>query len=202
MGVDVRFATRADAGEIGAVFARAFADDPVTSWVTPEAKRRALVLERLNTAIARWDGIPRGATYVAVADSAIIGAAVWQPPRHPVTWRSVPFALTAGAVLGRDIPRMTRAGSAAARARPRERHWYLQLLGVDPAVHGTGVGTALVRAHLGVIDAQRMPAYLETTIENLAFYDRLGFERFGELRIATGAPVEYSLRRIKVPPVG
>jgi ribosomal protein S18 acetylase RimI-like enzyme len=196
MGVDVRLATAADAAAIGGVFARAFAEDPVTSWVTPDAERRALVLRRLNTAIARYEGIPRGATYVAVVDGTIVGAAIWQPPgRHPVTWRTVPFALTAGTVLGTDIPRMTRAGGAAARARPRERHWYLQLLGVDPDAQGSGSGSALVRAHLGVVDAERMPAYLETTAQNLGFYSRLGFENVGEIRVGHGTPVEYSLLR-------
>jgi ribosomal protein S18 acetylase RimI-like enzyme len=196
MDVDVRLATVADADAIGALFARAFADDPVTSWVTPDARRRARVLERLNTAIARYEGITREATYAAVNGGEIVGAAIWQPPgRLPVTWRSIRFALSAGATLGRDIPRMSRAGAAAARARPRERHWYLQLLGVDPRLQGTGVGSALVRAHLPRVDAEGMPAHLETTVENLEFYRRLGFESVGSVQIAGGAPVEYSLFR-------
>jgi predicted N-acetyltransferase YhbS len=196
MSVDVRLATPADSAAIGTVLARAFADDPITSWVTADAGRRKRLLRRLNTAIARYEGIPRGATYVAVADGTIVGAAIWQPPgRHPVNWRSVPFALTAGVVLGRDIPRMTRAGAAAARARPQEPHWYLQLLGVEPSRHANGIGSALVRAHLGVVDGSGLPAYLETTVENLGFYAGLGFFPVGEIAIGRGAPGECSLVR-------
>jgi len=195
MGVDVRLARGSDAAAIGSALARAFADDPVTSWVTPDPARRARVLARINAAIARYEGIPRGATYVADNDGIVVGAAIWQPPSHPATWRSIPFALVTGATLGRDIPRMTRAGAAAARSRPRERHWYLQLLAVDPTVQGTGLGSALVRAHLEIVDAQRLPAYLETTAENLPFYRRLGFLPTGDIKIGGGAPKEFSLLR-------
>jgi ribosomal protein S18 acetylase RimI-like enzyme len=196
MTVGVRLARSSDAPAIGAILARAFADDPVTSWVTHGAERRARLLVRLNTAIARYEGIPRGGTYVAEDETRVVGAAIWQPPGpHPVNWRSVPFALTAGSALGRDIPRMTMAGRAAARARPRERHWYLQLLGVAPDAQGRGVGSALVRAHLTAVDSERMPGYLETTVENLGFYGSLGFQVVGEIAIGGGGPVEYSLLR-------
>ncbi|HEY1530817.1 MAG TPA: GNAT family N-acetyltransferase [Galbitalea sp.] len=196
MNVQVRLATVADAAPIGSMFARAFADDPVTTWVTPEPRRRATLLTRMNSLIARFEGVPRGATYVAEEAGTVIGAAIWQPPRpQPVNWRSVPFALRAGLALGESIPRMTRAGRAAAAARPPQRHWYLQLLGVDPAAQGTGVGSALVREHLALVDAQWLPAYLETTAQNLDFYGRLGFEPTGEITIGPGAPTEYSLLR-------
>lgn len=200
--VDIRLARAADATEIGRVLARAFAHDPVTSWVTRDPGRRERVLLRLNTAIARHEGIPRGATYVAEAASGIVGAAVWQPPaRLSLRWRSVPFALTAGLTLGRDIPRMTTMGRAAARARPHARHWYLQLLGVDPDAQHTGVGSALLRAHLAVVDSQRLPAYLETTAENLSFYERLGFGVAHEISVSRGAPLEFSLIRSAPSPV-
>src|SRR5580698_396869 len=196
MTVEVRLATLADAAAIGEVFALAFADDPVTTWVTPSAARRTRLLRRLNTAIARYEGVPLGATYVATDAGAVVGAAIWRPPgRHPVSWHSVRFSLVAGAALGRDIPRTIAAGRAAVRARPREPHWYLQLLGVHPDVQGKGVGSALVREHLRVVDAGRMPACLETTIENLEFYRRLGFEVRAEIVISAKAPREYSLVR-------
>jgi ribosomal protein S18 acetylase RimI-like enzyme len=200
MSVEVRLAAPSDAAGIGALFARAFAADPVTSWVTPDSARRAGLLQRLNTAIARHEGIPRGSTYVAETPAGLVGAAVWQPPgQRPVNWRApqyaVPFALTAGLALGRDIPRMTAAGRAAAKARPRRPHWYLQLLGVDPAAQHSGVGSAIVLDQLRRIDEQRQPAYLETTVENLEFYERFGFEVTGELAMPSGAPTEYSLLR-------
>ena len=196
MSVEVRLAVPADAATIGDIFSRAFAVDPVTSWVTPDAERRARLLRRLNTLIARYEGIPCGATYIAEDSKRAVGAAIWQPPGpHPLGWRTVPFSLGSGAALGRDIPRMIAMGRAVSAARPRMPHWYLQLLGVEPDAQGTGVGSALVREHLATVDAQGMPAYLETTTDNLRFYGRLGFEVTGEINIHDGAPAEYSLLR-------
>jgi hypothetical protein len=106
MSVEIRLAVASDAGAIGQLFARAFANDPVTSWVTPSRARRERLLQRLNTVIARYEGIPRGATYVARDNDTVIGAAIWQPPGpHPISWRTIPFALLAGRALGRDMTR-------------------------------------------------------------------------------------------------
>jgi ribosomal protein S18 acetylase RimI-like enzyme len=196
MTVEVRLATLADASAIGGVFAAAFAHDPVTSWVTPDETRRRRLLLRLNTAIARYEGVPLGATYVATDAGAVVGAAIWRPPgRERVRWGSVRFSLVAGAALGRDIPRTISAGRAAARARPREAHWYLQLLGVHPDAQGAGVGSALMREHLREVDAAGLSACLETTVENVEFYGRLGFGVRGEIVISREAPHEYSLLR-------
>jgi ribosomal protein S18 acetylase RimI-like enzyme len=194
--MDIHLAVAADAGAIGELYSRAFADDPMTSWVTRGAVRRSRVLRRLNTAIARYEGIPRGASYVARDAGAIVGAAIWQPPgAHPISWNSVPFALTAGRALGRDMGRMIAMGRAVAAARGSARSWYLQLLGIDPDRQGSGIGSALVREHLRVADEQRVSAHLETTIENLGFYARLGFEVTGEIVTGRGAPMEFSLVR-------
>jgi ribosomal protein S18 acetylase RimI-like enzyme len=196
MSVEVRPAVPSDAGAIGDLFARAFADDPVTSWVTPGAARRARLLRRLNTLIARYEGIPHGATYIAIVADTMVGAAIWRPPgARPISWRTIPFALTAGQILGRDMARMILMGRAVAAARPRARSWYLQLLGVEPNAQGSGVGSALVSEHLRLVDRERSAADLETTAENLAFYQRLGFEVSAEIIIGHGAPTEYSLRR-------
>ncbi len=194
MTVSVRAAVRGDAPAIGAMLARAFATDPVTSWATPDESRRERTLRNLYTAIVRHEGIP----FLAEDDPADgpLGAAVWVSPGwRAANWHSVPFALSAGRALGRDIPRMTVMGRAVARARPRTPHWYLQLLGVDPTRQGQGVGSALVRDRLAAIDEERLPAYLETTAENLAFYGRLGFGVTGEIVIARDARLEYSLLR-------
>lgn len=150
----------------------------------------------MNTLIARFEGIPRGATYVAEDGHTVVGAAIWQPPgRQTITVRSIPFALAAGAAIGRDVGRTIAAGRAAASARARNGGWYLQLLGVDPTVQGTGVGSDLVREHLRTVDAQHSPATLETTLENLPFYARMGFEPVSELVLGPRAPLEYSLVR-------
>ena len=46
---------------------------------------------------------------------------------------------------------------------PPEPHWYLPLIGVDPARQGQGLGAALMRPVLAKCDAAGLPAYLEST---------------------------------------
>ncbi len=196
MNSEIRRAVAADAGAIGALYSRAFADDPVTSWVTPDLVRRTRLLRRLNSEIARYAIGTQGVVYVAESAGALVGAAIWMPPTpHPFSWRAVPFGLRSGAALGRDIPRMIRMGRAVSSVRPPQPHWYLQLLGVEPTAQHTGVGSALVRAHLQNVDSEGLPAYLETTRENLVFYGTLQFEVIGEIRIHASAPGEFSLLR-------
>jgi hypothetical protein len=57
------------------------------------------------------------------------------------------------------------------------------------------VGTALIRDNLARIDAEGMPAYLESTNPaNLARYEALGFTRIGEFG-PVGGPVVTTMWR-------
>ena len=54
--------------------------------------------------------------------------------------------------------------------------WYLSILGVDPTRHGAGLGSQLVRAGLGRVDADGRPAFVETfNPRSVPFYERHGF---------------------------
>jgi ribosomal protein S18 acetylase RimI-like enzyme len=69
-------------------------------------------------------------------------------------------------------------------------HWYLFILGTDPAAQGHGLGSALLSDMLARVDASSMPAYLESSNErNIALYGRHGFEVTGEVTIPNGPRV-------------
>ena len=60
-------------------------------------------------------------------------------------------------------------------------HWYLQIIGVDPAYQGLGFSSRLLRPMLARIDRERMPCYLETeVVRNVTIYRRFGFEVVSE----------------------
>jgi ribosomal protein S18 acetylase RimI-like enzyme len=60
-------------------------------------------------------------------------------------------------------------------------HWYLQIIGVDPAYQGQGFSSRLLRPVLERIDRERMPCFLETnTGKNVSIYRRFGFEVVSE----------------------
>ena len=73
---------------------------------------------------------------------------------------------------------------------PREAHWYLPLIGVDPAHQGKGIGSVLLSQVLSTCDGQRLPAYLEATSpRNILLYKRHGFEAIGSIQVVDSPPV-------------
>jgi GNAT superfamily N-acetyltransferase len=72
------------------------------------------------------------------------------------------FGLRTVSVLG-GLERMEKR-------HPQDRsHWYLFILGTEPAAQGRGLGSALLAQMLARVDADGMPAYLESSNErNLA----------------------------------
>ena len=192
---DVRTLVTADAEKAVAMLARAFETDPFVKWFVRGDARHA---EGMRTffEIALHDlTLPFGECFVT---GGVEGAALWNPPG---TWnlglldklRLMPkFSRAAGA--GRLISVFLKTNPLTA-AHPREPHWYLFVLGVDPASQGRGLGRALVAPVLARCDRDGVPAYLETSKEeNLGFYTSLGFAVVGEHRIPDGPPVWF-LRR-------
>jgi len=57
------------------------------------------------------------------------------------------------------------------------RHWFLQILGVDPPHQGKGYASALVRPMLARLDQEKLPCYLETIDpRDVPIYEHLGFQ--------------------------
>ncbi len=91
--------------------------------------------------------------------------------------------------MGRDLPRFAAGVRAIEKRHPREPHWYLPVVGVEPSAQGHGRGSALLRHVLARCDADRTPAYLEATSEHSrALYLTHGFEVTEELRLPGGGP--------------
>ena len=81
---------------------------------------------------------------------------------------------------------MARVLQAMAAAAP---HWYLDTIGVAPTAQRRGVGKALIEHVLVHADAERLPAYLDTSAEwNLPYYKRFGFAVTAECRLPNGVP--------------
>ncbi|MGH3424010.1 MAG: ribosomal protein S18-alanine N-acetyltransferase, partial [Nocardioidaceae bacterium] len=73
------------------------------------------------------------------------------------------------------------AGMSLLGRKPRAEA-EVHTIGVDPAVQGGGVGTALLRVLLARADAEQAPVYLEVRTDNvpaIALYTAHGFEQVG-----------------------
>ena len=83
-----------------------------------------------------------------------------------------------------------------AKYHPDEVHWYLPLIGVDPAHQRRGHGDALMRYALEQIDREKVAAYLESSNpRNLSLYRRHGFEELGTIQVGSSPAIFPMLRR-------
>ena len=80
-------------------------------------------------------------------------------------------------------------------AHPSEEHWYLAILGTDPARQGNGVGRSLIAAVTDRCDTTGVGAYLESSkASNVPYYERFGFVVTGEIQVAD-SPILYAMWR-------
>jgi GNAT superfamily N-acetyltransferase len=184
----VRPATAADVKPLAAVMARAFYDDPPFIWMLPDPKTRLRRSRRFFATLARGEALAHGGIDVALVGTEVAGAAIWRPPGH---WETEQLRTALGLVraLGRRTGAAVALSQAMARAHPREPHWYLFAIGVDPARQGTGAATALLRPRLDQCDHDGLPAYLEATkATSVPLYQHFGFEPTGNPDLPDGAP--------------
>jgi ribosomal protein S18 acetylase RimI-like enzyme len=82
------------------------------------------------------------------------------------------------------------------RYHPSEPHWYLPLIGADPAQQNKGYGSALLRHALSRCDHDKTLAYLESSNpKNIPLYERHGFEALGTIQVGTSPPIVPMLRK-------
>ena len=200
-GVSVRAAVPRDVRPFAAMMGRAFYDDPPFEWMLPDERTRERRAAGVFATILRSQALRYGGVDVACRADAIVGGAIWLPPGHwaPTTGqqlRSLPgFIRALGGRMGSSMPIV----QAMARHHPREPHWYLYAIGVDPGSQGLGVASALLRPRLARCDQDHTPAYLESTkLSNVPIYQHFGFQVTGTVPVPAGAPVLTAMWRAGV----
>ena len=189
MPIDVRPARRSDVPALARALGRAFYDDPVMTWLQPDAGRRSAALAGFFGAMTRYHFLTGAGAEVATAESGIGAAALWDPPgRWHHSSREQVAMLPAVIRAFRGHLGAGRALTEAMQAvHPEEPHWYLAIIGSDPTVRGSGCGHALMRSRLDRCDAEHAPAYLESSNpDNIPYYNRFGFEVTGEIVMPDG----------------
>ncbi|QNJ94494.1 GNAT family N-acetyltransferase [Mycolicibacterium fluoranthenivorans] len=97
------------------------------------------------------------------------------------------------AVDGHGVSALDHLDRSSGARRPggipeaEEPNGYLAVIGSDPSVRGKGLGHVLMQSRLDRVDAEHAPAYLESSNpDNIAYYQRFGFEVTGEIRLPGG----------------
>jgi GNAT superfamily N-acetyltransferase len=179
-----------DQPRVIATLVSAFIEDPVERWLFPEPQQ---YLTHFPEFVAAFGGeaFARGTVW-ALADFA--AAAMWIPPG------AEPDADEIIRVLTECVSAEKHADTFAVleqmdRAHPTYAHWYLPWLGVDSPRTGTGLGGELLRQCLAVVDADHLPAFLETpNPRTIPFYERHGFEVTSIVQAGTCPPVTSMVR--------
>jgi len=162
-----------------AMLSRAFFHDPFSVYLYPDDEERTRRLPLLWSIPVRYSA--RSGEVTTTAD--LTGAACWLPPDEKgigVAYLLRSGILSAALRMGtRARQRMVKAQAYLTQAHQRymsEPHWYLWILGVEPACQGKGIGGTLLRAGLARADTAQMPCYLETmNAENVPLYEHFGF---------------------------
>lgn len=190
----VREADPADFAALTTSLARAFADDPVARWAAPRPKNRSRALRGFFNAYLKHKQ-PQG--FVSCA-SDCAGAAIWVPPGKPSMDAKELLDIirpNVATMLAFRSPLLAWGALKTDRHHPRDPHFYLAAIGVDPAAQGRGLGSQLLKPVLGICDQDRVAAYLESSDPaNVDFYARHGFRVVDEVRLPRG-PIIHTMWR-------
>lgn len=202
MGIEVRSARRSDVPALARVLGRAFQNDPVMMWLQPDSARRGTALAGFFGALTRYHYLAGAGVEVALSESGVGAAALWDPPgkgdpspREQIAMLPAVIRAFRGRLgEGRALTEQMKA------VHPEEPHWYLGVIGSDPEARGGGFGHALMRSRLDRCDAEGAPAYLESSNpDNIPYYNRFGFDVTGEIVIPDGPSLWPMWRAARLP---
>jgi GNAT superfamily N-acetyltransferase len=181
-----RAATLDDVPAVTACLASAFYQDPLWGpWMFPDEVSRTQGLSKLMRFFTTG-GVRHPWTRMMDNAEAV---AVWVPPGVPemTPEAEAGFAPLLEEVFGPRADEVHALFDLFDEHSPEdEPHYYLSLWATHRDHAGHGLGTALIHDNLARIDAERMPAYLESSNpKNIPRYEALGFRRRDEF-----APVD------------
>ena len=178
-----RAAAITDLDGVTATLTAAFANDPLWSWAFPDPDDLSVWWRFYIASAVRYPWVWVSGDYAA--------AAVWIPPNgvELTTEEEERVEPLLRDLIGPRCDDVLELLDRFEAAHPREKpHYYLSLLGTHPDRRGEGLGMALLAENLKRIDAEGVPAFLESSNPaNNERYERVGFRRIGEFTTPDGA---------------
>ena len=195
MALNTRRAGANDLESVVDTIAVAFHNDPVWSWAFPDEKARPAQFRRWWPLFVEG-ALAQGFSWMAAGAETVT---VWIKPNMPeLTDEAEARVLpTLEALLGARSRIVLEGLLRFEAAHPHDvPHYYLSFVATHDDHRGKGVGEQLLAQNLELIDAEHLPAYLESSNpNNLARYRRLGFEPLTEFSLPDNGPAVTTMWR-------
>jgi ribosomal protein S18 acetylase RimI-like enzyme len=185
MSAMIRTTSFVDVEPITATLARAFFDDPVMMHFLKDDEERRAKLPRVFKVLLGM-AMPHGLCRTTAGHEA---ATIWKPPGkwHLSLWDYVVNAPQLVGIFGANVLNVIATMDRVEKVHPAREHFYLQVIGTDPAKQGKGFASAVMRHQLAAADAAGIPCYLESSKDtNIPIYRSFGFEVTSEIKIPDG----------------
>jgi GNAT superfamily N-acetyltransferase len=195
--VAARPARPVDADAITETIATSFHNDPLWSWAFADETRRPAQFRIWWRVFV--DAAFRNDNWTWVTD-ACESVALWTRPggTELTTADETQLVRLVGDFIGGEHGNaVLHVLAQFDAAHPHDvPHYYLSIVGTHDDHRGHGIGEALLAENLEHVDAEHMPAYLESSNPaNLTRYERLGFVPAAEIFVAEGRPVVTTMWR-------
>jgi ribosomal protein S18 acetylase RimI-like enzyme len=190
----IKTATISDEAPAIAVVVLAFSADPAARWTWPEPQQYLAHFPNFVKALG-GKAFAHGSAYYLDGHA---GASLWLPPEVRPDEDALITLLqrTGSAPVQKDL---FAVFEQMGRYHPREPHWYLPFIGIDPSQQGKGYGGALMKHALIPCDRDHALAYLESSNpKNIPLYERHGFELLGTIQVGASPPIFPMLRKPRV----
>ena len=182
--IEIRELTPAETDRGARVLGRGMRDNPLhVQAFGSDPRRREETLTRMFEAVLRQQ-VMKGTILGAFPAGELVGVSAMVPPRRCRLSTGEKLKVLPGLLGGsgvRSTLRVMRWVGDWSRRDPKTPHWHLGPVGVERHLQGQGIGGSLLREFCRRMDESRFTAYLATDKrENVAFYERFGFEVVGE----------------------
>jgi len=191
------------AKNIGVLWADCFSDKPMFCHIFKESS----VEQRHQNMM--WTMERRARLSLAYLQGQVLGAgeqgtAFWYQPQqkpgfHPLQLLKEGFAWVPIKFGYQVFKRMNEVSMHEIEAYTKHRKsnmWVLEGVAVSPNHQGKGLGTQLLQAMLSAIDARGEQTFVLThNPENIAFYEKLGFQLVEELALKRSKVIGYCFVR-------
>lgn len=168
----------------------AFFADPVNRWLYPDDAQYTSDFPRL---LDSFGGAAFDLRTVWGLDNCA-AVAVWFPPGAEIDGNAVSDVMTHTIATDKHEDVFAVLDQMAS-THPTDPHWYLPWLGVHRSGQGHGLGGHLLTQCLQVVDADHLPAYLDSpNPRNVTLYQRHGFDIIRIAQAGECPPVTCMLR--------